>query len=89
MVDVDRMIKKGDWSKNILLEPDDVVHIPATPLAWIGLRIRELLFPVAPVLEAYQMPASVIDANDVYDDDDDYDYNANNRRVGRSGVRRR
>ncbi len=83
IVDVDRMIKEGDWSKNILLEPDDVVHIPVTPLAWVGLRIRELLFPVAPVLQAYQMPARVMDANDVYDDDDDYYNNTSSRRSRR------
>lgn len=65
-VNVDRMIEKGDWSKNILLEPDDVVHIPATPLAWIGLRVRELLFPVYPAIQAYQAPAWVLSANDVY-----------------------
>ncbi|MFQ5592378.1 MAG: polysaccharide biosynthesis/export family protein, partial [Phycisphaerae bacterium] len=27
-VNVDKMIRKGDWSRNILLEPDDVVYIP-------------------------------------------------------------
>lgn len=83
MVDVNRMIKQGDWSKNILLEPDDVVHIPATPMAWVGLRIRELLFPVSPVLEAYQTPASVIAANDVYDDHGD-DRRDNDRRIRRN-----
>jgi protein involved in polysaccharide export with SLBB domain len=88
LVDVNRMIRRGDWSKNILLEPDDVVHIPATPVAWVGLRIRELLFPVAPVLEAYQAPASVIAANDVYDDRNDNDGYSSNRRAvqGRRGV---
>lgn len=68
-VNVDRMIKKGDWSKNILLEPDDVVRIPATPLAWIGLRVRELLFPVYPAIQAYQAPALVLSANNVYEND--------------------
>lgn len=67
-IDVDRMVRTGDWSQNILLEPDDIVHIPPTPLAWVGLRVQELLFPVAPVLQAYVTPAEAILANDYYDD---------------------
>ncbi|MBI4719263.1 MAG: polysaccharide biosynthesis/export family protein [Planctomycetes bacterium] len=66
-VNVDKMIHSGDWSQNVLLEPDDIVYIPATPLAWIGLRLREVLFPVGPVVQAYTAPAEVIYANDVYD----------------------
>lgn len=70
-VDVDKMIRTGDWSRNILLEPDDVVYIPPTPLAWVGLRVRELLYPVQPVMQAYITPAQIKDANDEYHDDDD------------------
>ena len=69
IVNVDRMIREGDWSKNILLEPDDIVYIPPTPLAWVGLRIREVLDPMAPVFQAYLTPAYVLAANDVYGDD--------------------
>jgi len=69
MVNVDRMIKKGDWSKNILLEPEDVVYIPPTPFAWFGQRLRELIYPISPAVEAYTAPAQVIYANDVYDDE--------------------
>jgi len=67
VVDVDRMIKTGDVSANVLIEPGDIVYVPPTPLAWVGLRIRELLFPVSPVLDAYTTPAAVIAAQDVYD----------------------
>jgi protein involved in polysaccharide export with SLBB domain len=80
-VDVYDMIRNGRWDKNILLEPDDIVYVPATPLAWVGLRLREVLFPVSPVVEAYQAPARVLDADYMYssdyreryetDDDDD------------------
>jgi len=68
-VDVDHMIKTGDWSKNILLEPNDVVYIPPTPFAWFGLRVREVLYPIAPVTQAYIAPAQVQALEDVYDDD--------------------
>lgn len=78
IVNVDRMLKTGDWSKNILLEPNDVVYIPPTPIAWFGQRIREVLYPVAPALDAYLAPADVIYANDAYRDLDD----------GRSGSSR-
>lgn len=67
-VDVDKMIKRGDWEQNILLEPDDIVVIPPTPASWFAQRIREVLFPLGPALDAYSAPASVIYAEDVYDD---------------------
>lgn len=70
-VDVDKMAKTGDWSKNILLEPDDIVYIPPTPGGWIGLKVREVLYPVTPVAQAYVTPAQLEDAYDEYHDDDD------------------
>lgn len=76
MVDIDRMMQTGDWSQNILLEPDDVVYIPPTPLAWVGLRVREVLYPVSPAIQAYMTPAAIDDANDEYKYEDD----DNNRR---------
>lgn len=71
VVDIDRMIRTGDTSANILIEPDDIIYVPPTPLAWVGLRIREVLFPVAPVMEAYTTPAAVMAAQDEYEDRDD------------------
>ena len=79
-VDIDKMLKSGDWTQNILLEPDDVVYIPPTPLAWIALRIQEILFPVGPVLQAYTTPAEVIYAQDVYDDEFGRGFPARGRR---------
>ena len=65
-VDVDKMIKEGDWSQNILLEPNDVVHIPPTPLAWIALRINEVLHPLEPAVRTYTAPATAMYAEDYY-----------------------
>lgn len=59
MVNVDRMIKSGNWSSNILLEPDDIVYIPATPGAWFGNRVREVLYPIGPALQLYTAPAAI------------------------------
>ena len=67
MVNVDKMVKNGDFSKNILLEPDDIVRVPPTPLAWFADRIRELIYPAAPALQAYRTPADFYNADQAYD----------------------
>ena len=69
VVDVDKMIKGGEWSKNILLEPDDIVYIPLTPTAWVAQRLRELIHPVGPVVRAYTAPANLMYMDDAYDQD--------------------
>lgn len=69
-VDVDKMVRTGDVTANVLIEPNDIVYIPPTPLAWLGFRIREVLWPLNPMMEAYVAPAQVIAAKDVYDDED-------------------
>ena len=69
LVNVDKMLKTGDWSQNILLEPDDVVYIPPTPIAWLGHRLQELIYPVRPAIQAYTAPAEMMYAQDAYDDE--------------------
>lgn len=65
-IDIDKMLKRGDWNQNILLEPNDIVYIPPTPGAWLALRVREVLFPVSPVIQAYTTPAYLAGADQVY-----------------------
>ena len=79
-VDFDRMVEQGDLSLNVLLQEGDIVWVPPTVLGWIGLRVRELLFPVSPVLEAYQAPSEFMDAYDRYNDRNEYDDDDDNRR---------
>ena len=67
-VNVDKMVKTGDTRQNVLLEPGDVVYVPPTPLGWIGLRIRELLDPVGPVLQAYATPNQFLTEQQFYED---------------------
>jgi len=81
-VDVDKMVRTGDTSANVLIEPNDIVYIPPTPVAWLGFRIRELLWPIGPVMQAYTAPAAVMAAENVYDDDD----NDNSTMINRSGF---
>ncbi|MBN1344658.1 MAG: polysaccharide export protein [Phycisphaerae bacterium] len=66
IIDVDKMVKEGDMRQNVLLQQGDVVYVPPTPLAWVGLRIRELLYPVGPVIQAYSAPADFLDSYDTY-----------------------
>lgn len=65
-IDIDKMMQRGQWDQNILLEPNDIVYIPPTPGAWLALRVREVLYPVSPVIEAYTTPAYLSGADEVY-----------------------
>ncbi len=80
-VNVDKMVKTGDWSQNILLEPDDIIYIPPTPFAWLGQRIQEILFPIGPVVQAYTTPAYMRYAQDAYDDEEGGGYRGGSFRV--------
>jgi len=67
-IDVAHMINTGDTSRNVLLQPNDILVIPPTPLGWLGLRVQEVLFTFNPLISGYQYPATVGNANDVYTD---------------------
>jgi polysaccharide export outer membrane protein len=69
IVDLDHMVRSGDVTQDILLQPGDIVEVPPTPLAWLGLRVRELLYPVTPILEVYDAPADAIDSTHIYEDE--------------------
>ena len=45
VVNMHQMVERGDFSKNVLLQPDDVVYVPANPLAWVGLALQQILSP--------------------------------------------
>lgn len=52
------MIKKGDLSQNVYLQPDDVIYVPANPLAAIGLAIQQILLPIQPAAQVISVPTS-------------------------------
>jgi polysaccharide export outer membrane protein len=79
-VDLDRMFKSGDLTDDILLQEGDVIQVPPTPLAWVGHRIRELLYPVGPLMSAYTLPAGPINATENYQDHFGNDQEQNGRR---------
>ncbi len=57
-IDLTAMFEKGDLSRNVYLQPDDIVYVPANPLAEVGLAIQQLLFPIRPATETLRLPAS-------------------------------
>lgn len=44
--DYDRMIAHGDTSKNVFLLEGDIIYVPPTVLAALGLKIEELVSPI-------------------------------------------
>jgi polysaccharide export outer membrane protein len=80
-VDLNKMVRNGSASENVLLQAGDVIEVPPTPLAWLGLRVRELLYPVQPAVDAYNAPAEAILSNRIYRDE----YGSDN---GHDGDRR-
>ena len=71
-VDVDRIMNLGRLEQNVLLQEGDIVYVPATPMAWVGLRMRELLWPVTPVLGAAETPAEIADSWNYISDGETY-----------------
>jgi len=70
-VDAEGMMERGDLGRNVHLQEGDIVFVPPTPLAWVGLRVRELLFPVQPILQTAVGPAVAYDTfDDGFADDD-------------------
>jgi polysaccharide biosynthesis/export protein len=43
----DKMMAHGDADKNVLLQEGDVIYVPPTVLAWIGLKVEEIVRPIA------------------------------------------
>ena len=57
-INLTKMYEKGDLSTNVYLQPDDMIYVPPTPLAEVGLALQQLLFPIRPAASAVQLPAS-------------------------------
>jgi polysaccharide export outer membrane protein len=53
-VDLNKMVREGNTSRNAVLEEGDVLFIPANPLAKVGLTVQQLLFPISPATEVAQ-----------------------------------
>lgn len=52
-IDYDKMRAHGDTSKNVLLEEGDIIYVPPTIVAAVGLTLEQLLRPVGQVAFTY------------------------------------
>ncbi|MFA5864987.1 MAG: polysaccharide biosynthesis/export family protein [Phycisphaerae bacterium] len=58
-VDLMAMVQTGDMSHNIILQPDDVVYVPANPFASVGLAFQQVLFPARGITDTVKVPGQV------------------------------
>ncbi len=58
-INADEMMQQGDLALNVLLEEGDIIYVPPTPLAWVGLRLQEVLFPLQPVASLVNQPSEM------------------------------
>lgn len=59
LVNLKAMTRNGDMANNVLLKPDDIIYVQPHPIAWFTKKLRTILSPVQPVLEAVRSPADV------------------------------
>lgn len=69
-VDIDKILHEGRLEQNVHLQEGDIIYVPPTPLAWVGLRLQEILFPFAPILQTVGLPANAITTVEHYDRND-------------------
>jgi protein involved in polysaccharide export with SLBB domain len=51
VINLKDITQRGDSTSNVLLEQDDIVYVPANPLAAIGFALQNLLFPIEPLVQ--------------------------------------
>lgn len=49
----DRAAAHGDASKDVLLQPDDIIYVPPTVLAAAAMKIEEIIRPIARAFSGY------------------------------------
>jgi polysaccharide export outer membrane protein len=54
-VNFDKMAAHGDTTKDVLLQEGDVIYVPPTVLAWLGLKIEEVIRPIARAFSGYNI----------------------------------
>ena len=56
------MVKSGDMSNNILLEPNDVIYVRPNPYAEVGLAFQTLLLPIRPAIDTVRTPVAAVNS---------------------------
>ena len=65
-VNFERMRVHGDTSKNVLLLEGDIVYVPPTILATLGLKVEELIRPITRALTGTYIIESSLQGRPVY-----------------------
>lgn len=56
------MARDGQLDGNLALANNDVIYVPAHPLAKVGLALQSVLFPISPMVETVGSPYDFSDA---------------------------
>ena len=62
-IDLNSMVQSGDLSLNAVLEEGDIIYVPPTGFAAVGLALQQLLLPIVPAAEVVGGPADVYSAS--------------------------
>lgn len=55
-VNLDEMVKRGDTSLDTVLEEGDIIYVPPTALASVGLALQQVLLPIQPAAQTVNAP---------------------------------
>ncbi len=58
-VDLDKMVKEGDTLLDAVMEEGDIIYVPPTTLAAIGLGFQQLLLPFQPIANTIAGPGDI------------------------------
>jgi len=61
-VNMSAMVKRGESPANFLIANNDVIYVPAHPLAKVGLAFQKILFPIRPMTQTIGSPYDIVDA---------------------------
>jgi polysaccharide export outer membrane protein len=60
-IDLNEMVHEGDTTHDAVLEEGDIIYVPPSPLARVGLALQELLLPIQPAASTVKGPADIGD----------------------------
>ncbi len=58
-IDLNQMIEDGNLEHDAMLEENDVIYVPANPLAAVGLALQQVLLPIQPAAQTVNGPADI------------------------------
>jgi hypothetical protein len=58
-VDLNKMIREGDTTQNAVLEEGDIIYVPPTGFAAVGLALQQILLPIQPAAAVVGGPSDI------------------------------